>query len=42
MASLDLAKVRLESGVWIDGYGYQNKEKKSHCHFLAVNDNKDT
>ena len=23
----DLAKSRLESGVWVDGYDYQNKEK---------------
>ena len=26
----DLAKSGLESGAWVDGYGYQNNDKKHH------------
>ena len=29
MVSLDLAKIGLESGAWIDGCDYPNKEKKA-------------
>ena len=30
MVLSDLAKGGLESGVWIDEYNYQNKDKKLH------------
>ena len=35
MALSDQAKSGLESGVWIDGYDYQNKDKK-HYHSKKI------
>ena len=32
MVLSDLAKSGLESDAWVDGYGYQNKDKKHYRH----------
>ena len=33
MVSSDLAKSGLKNATWIDGYDYQNKDKKTFYHY---------